>query len=159
MTLKHGRCPTCVRLSSACTLLAALVASSGCAPKDQPSPEVKAQTAMTRYQTEIPKIVPDRARADQLIALTTQFRELTDKAANQLRADTARMAELNSNYTATRADYEALFTRQHEERNGYVRQALAIREKIAGLLTDEEWAQLRKARVESLDANLKALNL
>ena len=64
---------------------------------------------------------------------------------------------LNSSYEATRADYEILFSQQDTAREALLKEATALRERAAALMTDSEWEQLRKARLRALDADLQDL--
>jgi hypothetical protein len=134
-----------------------LAAVAGCSSKPPLAPEQQAQADVAAYEAEVRKIVPDTARADQLIALTNEFQQLAKESIANASAYRAKAAALSSNYAATRADYEALFSQQDANREVFLRKALALRERMAALTTDSEWEQLKKARLRALDADLQEL--
>jgi hypothetical protein len=67
------------------------------------------------------------------------------------------VAALNSNYDATREDYEALFSQQDAHREVWIKKVAALREQMAALTTDAEWEELKKARLRILEADLQDL--
>jgi hypothetical protein len=135
----------------------ALAAGASCSSKPPLTPEQQVQADVAAYEMEIRKIVPDQARADQLVALTNEFQQLAKDSIANASDYRAKAAALNSSYEATRADYEALFSQQDANREGFVRKGLALRERMAALTTDSEWERLRKARLRALDADLQEL--
>jgi hypothetical protein len=130
---------------------------AGCSSKPALTPEQQAQADVAAYEAEVRKIVPDTARADQLIALTNEFQQLAKENIANASDYRAKAAALNSSYAVTRADYEALFSEQDANREAFVRKGLALRERMAALTTDSEWEQLKKARLRALDADLQEL--
>ena len=134
-----------------------LAVAAGCSSKPPLTPEQQAQADVAAYEAEVRKIVPDTARADQLIALTNEFQQLAKENIANASAYRAKAATLSSNYAATRADYEALFSQQDANREVFLRKALALRERMAALTTDSEWERLKKARLRALDADLQEL--
>ena len=146
-----------VWLATLLGLALTLAAVAGCSSKPPLTPEQQAQADVAAYEVEVRKIVPDTVRADQLVALTNEFQQLTKENIANASAYRAKAAALNSNYAATRADYEALFSQQDANREVFLRKALALRERMAALTTDSEWEQLKRARLRALDADLQEL--
>ena len=132
-----------------------LAAAAGCSSKHELTPEQRAQADVTAYEAEIRKIIPDAARADQLVALTNEFQQLATESIASIKSYRAKVAALNSNYDATRQDYETLFSAQDASREAFIKKASALRERMAALTTDSEWEALKKARLRALDADLR----
>lgn len=139
----------------ALTLAVATVA--GCSSKRDLTPEQQAQADVTAYEAQIHKIVSDPARADQLVALTNEFQQLATESIASVKGYRAKVTALNSDYDATRQDYEALFSQQDARREAFIKSAGALRERMAALTTDSEWEELKKARLRLLDADLEEL--
>jgi predicted component of type VI protein secretion system len=142
---------------AALVLTLALAAVSGCSSRSALTPEQQAQADLTAYEQEIRKVIPDPARADQLIALTNEFQQLVNQSIASIKNYRARVATLNSNYDATRADYEALFSEQDAAREAFLKKAGALRERMTVFTSDAEWEQLKKVRLRALDADLQEL--
>jgi len=138
-------------------LMLALSTAVGCSSKHELTPEQRAQADVAAYEAEIRKIIPDPARADQLVALTKEFQQVANESIAAIRSYRAKVAALNSNYDATRQDYETLFSAQDASREAFIKKAGAIRERMAAFTTDSEWEALKKARLQALDADLEEL--
>ena len=143
--------------SAVVALTLALAAAVGCSAKPKLTPEQRAQADATAYEAEIRKIIPDAARADQLVALTNEFQQMATESIASIQGYRAKVAALNSNYDATRQDYETLFSDQDASREDFMKKAGALRRKMAALTTDSEWEALKKARLRALDAELQEL--
>ncbi|HXX10724.1 MAG TPA: hypothetical protein VEK05_04335, partial [Burkholderiales bacterium] len=87
-------------------------AAAGCSSKQELTPQQRMQAELAEYEMEVRRIIPDPARADQLVALTNQFQELAQTSIGSINEYRAKLSALNSSYEATRADYEALFNEQ-----------------------------------------------
>jgi hypothetical protein len=138
-------------------LMLALSTAAGCSSKHELTPEQRAQADVAAYEAEIRKIIPDPARADQLVALTNEFQQLANESIAATKSYRAKVTALNSNYDATRQDYETLFSAQDTSREAFIKKAGAIRERMAVFTTDSEWEALKKARLRALDADLEEL--
>jgi hypothetical protein len=145
-------------LSAILSLTLALAIVSGCSSKPPLSPEQQAQADLTAYEAELRKVViADPVRADKLMALTNEFQKLLQDTVTHVSSYRAKAVALNANYDATRADYDSLFNQQDAAREAFMQKATALREQMAALITDAEWAQLKKARLRGLDADLQEL--
>jgi len=138
-------------------LVTALLAVAGCSHKPTLTPEQQAQADIAAYETQIRKVVSDPARADQLVALTDEFQQLAQRSIANLKEYRAKVAALNADYEATRANYEAVFAKQDAARETIVQKAGALREQMAALTTDHEWDQLGKVRLQLTEADLRQL--
>ena len=133
------------------------VTVAGCSSKPKPTLEQQAQADIAAYEAQIRKVIPDPARADELIALTNEFQKLALESIASVKRYQSKIQTLNSSYEATRADYDALFSQQDAARDALLEKATALRERAAALTTDSEWEQLSKARLRALDADLQEL--
>ncbi|HTS52803.1 MAG TPA: hypothetical protein VMH26_05980 [Burkholderiales bacterium] len=145
------------RIVALLLLTLALAAGSGCSSKGDLTPEQQALVDLAAYEQEIRKVIAEPARADQLIALTNEFQSLATESIARIKNYRAKVAALNSNYDATRADYEVLFSEQDAAREAFVKKAGALRERMVVFTSDSEWEQLKKARLRALDADLEEL--
>ena len=139
----------------AMALMLALVAVAACSSKHELTPEQQAQADMAAYEAQIRSIIRDPARADQLVALTNEFQQLTTDSIATIKSYRAKVAALNSNYDATRQDYETLFSDQDASREAFIKKAVAIRQRMAVYTTDAEWEALKKARAQTPDMILE----
>jgi len=144
-------------LTAVLGLILAWVVAGGCSSKPALSPEQQAQADLAEYEAELRKVITDPVRADKLMALTNEFQKLLQDTVTHVSSYRAKAAALNSNYGATRADYESLFSQQDAAREIFVQRAVALREQMAALTTDAEWAHLKRARLRTLDADLQEL--
>jgi hypothetical protein len=135
----------------------ALVTVAGCSSKPKPTLEQQTQADMAEYEAQIRKVVSDPARANELVALANAFQGLAHEGIANAKEYRAKVAALDANYGATRADYEILFSQQDTAREALLKKATALRERAAALMTDSEWTQLKKARLRALDAELQEL--
>jgi hypothetical protein len=136
--------------------------AAGCKSHESPaeqSQQLQAQenADVAQYQDQIRKIVKDPARADQLIAILSDVQKLVHETDAVVREDRAKIAALNANYNSTREDYEAVFAEQDTVHQAFFTKDLSLREQMAGLMTDDEWAQLKHARIKTLEAMMHEL--
>jgi hypothetical protein len=140
----------------ACLAVAVLIWIGGCKHE---TPEAQAQARLdadvANYQDQIRKIVQDAVRADKLVSLVSDFESLARNAASVMRDQRAKLAALNANYDATRAEFAAMFRQQDAERQALLKKALELRQQMAALTTDSEWEQLKQAREKELAAILQ----
>ena len=101
----------------------------------------------------------DSVRAEKIVAITNEFQATVATVAAQDSALQAAVAVLNADYGATRAQYESLHARARVAREGFAVKLTSLREQMAAIATNEEWEQLKKVRVTTLDAELSAMEI
>jgi len=143
--------------ATAFALVFVLAIAGGCSSRPALSPEQQAQTDLTEYEAQLRKVITDPVRADKLMALTNEFQKLLQDTVTHVTSYRVKAAALNANYDASRADYDRLFNQQDAAREAFMQKATALREQMAALTSDAEWAQLKKARLRALDADLQEL--
>ena len=130
--------------------------AAGCSSKSL-TPQQQAQADQLEYEAQLRRVIPDPARADQLVALANQFQELAQTSIASVNEYRAKVSALNSNYEATRDDYEALFSQQDAVREEFFRKAGALRERMVVFTSDAEWEQLRALRLKLVETDLQQL--
>ena len=143
-----------LRVAGALTLV--MAALSGCSSK-HPTAEQQERTDVQAYEAQIRKVVADPARADQLVALTNEFQQQAGESVAIFRDYRAKVAALNSDYEATREQFEALLGQQDAHRAAWTKKVTALRERMVALTTDSEWEELKKARLRIFEADLQDL--
>ena len=100
-------------------------------------------SSIADLRAKVQRTVADPARAaqalaalDSLSALIPYAAELQTRTSNDLRAALR-------NYRATRADFEAAFTRWEADRARVRTSAFAAHDRFKRALTDEEWKKLK----------------
>jgi hypothetical protein len=138
-------------------LLGALLVLGACHKKPELSPSQVAQQDMTQFQAEIRKIIKDSVRADSLVEMTNEFQFIVTKAAAEDSGAITRMGVLARDYTSTRPQFDSLYNSVRMRRRDVILQITALRIRMAGVATEEEWQQLKSARLKLSEAELQAL--
>jgi uncharacterized protein YdcH (DUF465 family) len=131
--------------------------AAACSHKPEMTPEQVMQKNLAEYQAEIRKIVKDSSRAEQLVAKTDELVQVSKGLSAQYVRGKARLDSLNVDYGSTRAQYAAVLSDLRGQRREAEGQLIALRQQMAALTTDEEWEQLKKIRLQMLDASLSVL--
>ena len=136
---------------SVLALVAMLGVFAACASKPKPTLEQRAEAEMQAFKTQIRKTVTDPARADRLVAAVDECERIVRQAASMAQDYRTKVQALDADYSATRAEYAALFRQQGAQRAALIQQALALRGQITTLTTNSEWEQLKQARLSALE--------
>lgn len=145
------------RIASLAALALVLTGAPACSSKQALTPEQQSQADLSEYEAQVRRIIPDPARADQLVALANQFQELAQASIANINEYRSQLSALNSNYEATRADYEALFGQQDATREEFFKKAGALRERMVVYTSDAEWEKLKAVRLKLLETDLQQL--
>src|SRR6185295_12062658 len=141
-------------LQVAGTLMLVLTALTACSSKHLTA-EQREQAEVQAYEAQIRKVVADPTRADRLVALTNEFQQQAEKNVAIFREYRAKVAALNSNYDATREQFQALLDQQDAHRELWARKVTGLREQMVALTSDLEWEKLKKARLRIFEAELQ----
>jgi uncharacterized protein YozE (UPF0346 family) len=137
--------------------LAASTLTACSSSKSKETAEQKAEGELAAYQKEIRRIVRVPARADQLVALTSEFQALVDEGSRKAAAYHAEIARLNADYTARLAEFDSVFEKYDAARATLLSEAIALRARMADLTTEAEWEALKKYRVAEWQDELAEL--
>ena len=144
--------PTINRLILLVLLAAGMVA---CAGKDKV--EATPENMTEQFRQEILKIVSDADRAKQAAELADQLKQIFVDSHAQLKVDIDAFHALNRNFDTTDAEYNTFFDGINSRGQERQSRVLNIHEKMKGLLTAKEWAQLEDTREDALNVDLKLL--
>ena len=128
---------------------------SNCAHKPPPTAEQQSQAELEYYQTQLRSVVKDPDRAEKLAGLASDFQKLIVAEMPAINGYHAKLAALKASYSATRADYAAVITQNDKDRSLFEQKVIALRMQMAALESDEEWEQLKTARMRGLEEALK----
>ena len=144
--------PTINRLILLVLLAAGMVA---CAGKDKV--EATPENMTEQFRQEILMVVSDADRANQAVELAGQLKQIFVDSHAQLKVDIDDFHALNRNFDTTDAEYNAFFDGINSRGKERQSRVLDIHEKMKGLLTAKEWAQLEDAREDALKVDIKLL--
>jgi thiamine biosynthesis lipoprotein ApbE len=141
-------------------VITVLVALSlvGCANMKK-SPVEKMQDAFTDARTKVLSAVADPERAAQANALLVQLEQNFADTRETTRSHKNKLAALNQNYDATRADMAEQMELILAAVAANQQRVLHIRTQLLALLTPAEWDDIDKARSKALKAAAKALEV
>ena len=144
--------PAINRLILLVLLTAGIVA---CAGKDKV--EATPENMTEQFRQEILKIVSDADRAKQAAELADQLKQIFVDSHAQSKVDVDDFHALSRNFDTTDAEFNAFFDGINSRGKQRQSRVLDIHEKMKGLLTAKEWAQLEDARGDALKVDIKLL--
>jgi len=158
MSVTETRARTVSLRSSRCLLVAVIAFSvAACAGKEKLSAIDVEQQAFEDLRSEIREVIGDSARAADAIALVNA---LSDEL-SALRRDVAdrkrRARQLNADYDASRADFEALAEQFNRERRLNRQRVLDEHRALLTIMTPAEWTVISKVHTKAMKATIKTL--
>jgi hypothetical protein len=129
----------------------ALVLGVACAHKPPPTLQETIEADVSAYQARVREVVKDPSRAEKLVGLSGDFRQLVLERAAALKAYKTSIQTMNSNHGATRAEFDSLLNQQGPERLEFYRKVISLRAQMAEACTDSEWEDIKSARMQLLD--------
>lgn len=132
-------------------LVATGVLLSSCGGKEPLSALDVEKSAFQDYTAEVQSIVTDENRAAEVLALVEQF-ELEFSLFRQLTVDQRiEVRALNSNYDATREDFDAFVAANQEQMQAARDRVTDAHLALIVATTPEEWESLHKSTTEAMD--------
>jgi hypothetical protein len=129
--------------------------AAACSHKPPPTPEARLQSAFDDARGEIRSLIPDKDRAAQVDALLVQLQRAFEQSGAELQSTGARIDELDRRRDATEEQFQAVLATADAARTRHAPGMAAIRERLAGLLTPDEWKKVAAARRRLLDLQLQ----
>ncbi len=132
-----------------CTVVAgmlALAAIAGC--RSSKKAEDPVTVLQGKVNEEVRAVVKDPNTAAQVEALAQQIVDLLRQMEQENSAYRARLNALNANYDATPQQFNELYAGHMTTYKALLKQSIEIRERMTGLLTDEEWKKLNDLRAD-----------
>ena len=125
-----------------------LSACSNNKPQDVPPADI-----MKELHQEIQTIIPDQARAEQVISLADELNQIFNAASIQNKKDKERYHSLNTDFSTTEEEFKTFLNDLNNRVRKRQSDVLDIRNKIKSQLTSEEWTQFNDIRAEFIHAN------
>lgn len=137
----------------AVTLAAALLAA-GCSHHPPPSPQARIEADAEAARRELRAIVQDPGRAARADAALVRLQRIMTEAATAAEASRRRIDALDRRHDASTEEFRAVLAAADAAWLEQLRDAAAVREELAGLLTPEEWQRSAAARGKLLKLQL-----
>ena len=137
--------------------LGTLLVLGACHKKPELTPEQAAQQDLTQFDAQVRKIVKDSSRADSLVALGHEFQTTANGMAVRDSAALKKIGALTRDYTSTRQQFDSVFSAMAGVRQQTLSQLITLRMQMSQVATEEEWQQLKSARLKMLEAELQLL--
>jgi len=127
-------------------LLVLLAVAGGC--RSSKKAEDPVTVLQGKVNEEVRAVVKDPNTAAQVEALAQQVLDLLRQMEREDSAYRARLDALNANYDATSQQFSEISSTHRASHNALLKQSVEIRDRMAGLLTDEEWKKLNDLRAD-----------
>ena len=130
---------------------------TACAGSNDLSPADTEKQAFDDFRNEVGVVIADPARQTEVITLIDALAENLHTVQARILNRNKRARQLNANYDASRAEFEALF---EEATNEIITSQKIATESHGALLTittAEEWSALSKTRSRAIDAAIKSV--
>jgi seryl-tRNA synthetase len=127
-------------------LLVLLAVAGGC--RSSKKAEDPVTVLQGKVNEEVRAVVKDPNTAAQVEALAQQVLDLLRQMEQEDSAYRARLDALNANYDATSQQFSEISSTHRASHSALLKQSVEIRDRMAGLLTDEEWKKLNDLRAD-----------
>jgi len=128
---------------------------TGCASKDDVSPmEVETQ-AFEDLRSEIREVIDDPAREKEAIAMLDSLAEDLETLRVSVSERRQQFRELNANYDATRAEFEAFFDQVDRQIQSNKRQASEKNRALFAIITPDERSAISKVHSKAMNAAIR----
>ena len=129
---------------------------TACAGSSDVSPVDEEKQAFDDFRNEVRVVIADPARQTEVIALIDTLAENLHTVQEGILDRNRRARQLNANYDASRADFEALFEEATGEIIATQKIATESHRALLTITTSEEWSALSKTRSRAIDAAIKS---
>jgi len=132
-------------------------ALSGCAGKDEVAPVDVEKQAFEDLRTEIREAIDDAARETETIRLVGVLEEDLAALRSSVTARKARAKELNANYDATRAEFEAFLAMIEAEVRDNRQRVSKTHQALLTTVTAEEQSAIAKTHTKAMNTAVKTI--
>jgi hypothetical protein len=132
-------------------------ALSGCAGKDEVAPVDVEKQAFEDLRTEIREVIDDPAREAETIRLVGVLEEDLAALRSSITARKARARELNANYDATRAEFEAFLADIEAEVRDNRQRVSKTHQALLTTVTAEERSAIAKTHTKAMNTAVKTI--
>jgi len=142
-------------LRFAVLVAAAACVFTGCASKDDVSPmEVETQ-AFEDLRSEIREVIDDPAREKEAIAMLDALTDDLETLRVSVSERRRRFRELNANYDATRAEFEAFFDQAVQQIQSNKRQVSEKNRGLFAIITPDERSAISKVHSKAMNVAIR----
>jgi molecular chaperone GrpE (heat shock protein) len=128
---------------------------TGCASKDDVSPmEVETQ-AFEDLRSEIRAVIDDPTREKEAIAMLDALAQDLETLRVSVSERRQQFKELNANYDATRAEFEAFFDQVNRQIQSNKRQASEKNRALFAIITPDERSAISKVHTKAMNAAIR----
>lgn len=127
-------------------IAALLTVVTGCRSSKKPADPV-AQTR-GKVNAEVREVVKDPERAAQVESLLQRALDSLKKTEQEEADYRARLRSWNANYDSTQLQLEAINSEHRTKLEALRKQSYETRDRIAAIVTDEEWKKLNSLRAD-----------
>jgi chromosome segregation ATPase len=132
-------------------------AVAGCVGKDAVAPIEVEKQAFEDLRTEIRGAIDDPAREAEAIAVLDALVDDLASLRERIAERRQRTRQLNADYDALRADFEALFDQTDGEIRSSQQRVTEKHRALLAITTPEEWSAIAKARTRAMSAAGKSI--
>ncbi len=136
---------------------AAALFLAGCGGKDAVAPADVEEQAFEDLRTEVREAIDDPVREAEVLTVVDALSKDLVTLRESVSARNSRARELNADYDAQRADFEALFEQINAEIRSNQQSVTQTHYALLEVTTEEEWAQISKSRTKAMNAAISTI--
>jgi hypothetical protein len=134
-----------------------LLALSGCAGNDKPSPVDVETAAFEELRSELRSVIKDPARLEQALVIAEDLQLSFSALRNHLLDRRAKVAKMNADYDASREDITLLLNEIQGKMASNQQHISMIHRQLAKVTTSNEWSQLAKNQNAAMNAAIDSI--
>lgn len=138
-------------------LAAATLILAGCGGKNAVAPADVEEQAFEDLRTEVREAIDDPVREAEVLTVVDALSKDLVTLRESVSARNSRARELNADYDAQRADFEALFEQINAEIRSNQQSVTQTHYALLEVTTEEEWAQISKSRTKAMNAAISTI--
>jgi hypothetical protein len=132
---------------------------ASCGGKDAVAPVDVEKQAFEDLRTEVREVIDDPTREAEVLTLVDALSAELNTLRKRISERNTRVRQLNANYDASRADFEALFDRIYVEIRSDQQRVTETHRTLLATTTPEEWALISKARTKAMYAAISTIQV
>ena len=134
-----------------------LLALSGCAGNDKPSPADVETAAFEELRSELRSVIKDPARSEQALAIVDDLQLTFSALRDHLFDRRVKVAKINADYDASREDAIAILNEIQDEMASNQQQISMLHRQLAKVTTSREWSKLAKTKSATMNAAIDSI--
>ena len=134
-----------------------LLALSGCAGKDKPSPVDVETAAFEDLRSEVRSVIKDPDRSEKTLAIVDELQLSFSALRDRLKDRRVKIKDLNADYDASKEDVVSFINEIQGEMTSNQKQISMLHRQLAEVTTAEEWSKLAKMKSTAMDAAINSI--